>query len=109
MALFVSVENEAASAFIKTLASCNESQMDDKLIKNVEMSTTALTRIMQTYDHILHKYDEAVTALKSVPVDNSAGNKISFRFRPNFHDNDGMTNLEIINGEKIISTRRKQL
>lgn len=51
--------------------------MDEKLIKNVETSTTALTKIMQTYDHILHKYDETVTALKSVPADNSSGKLVS--------------------------------
>lgn len=50
--------------------------MDDKLIKNVDMSTTALARIMQTYDRIFRKYDETVTALKSVSADEFTGNKV---------------------------------
>lgn len=66
---YLPVENEAALSFIKTLAACTESQIDEKLMSTVQVSTAALTKIIQAYDYVLAKSERTLAVLKSIPED----------------------------------------
>lgn len=61
------VENEAALSFINTLATCTDSQIDEKLTSTVQVSTAALTKIIQAYDYVLAKSERILAVLKSIP------------------------------------------
>lgn len=69
----VSVESEVALSFINELSSWDESHVDENLVNSVQISTSAVAKIIRAYDHILYKNEKIVSLLKQYSEDFSSG------------------------------------
>lgn len=61
---FLLGESETALNFINELTTWDETQIDEKLMNSVQISTSAMAKIIRAYDHMLLKSDKTLSTLK---------------------------------------------
>lgn len=83
-------ENEVTTSFLMQLSSWDKEELDDKLANRVQVSTRAVSKIIQVFDRLMQRNQKVSDMLKTKPSEKDGERK----FYRNFSESD-FTNLKI--------------